>query len=54
MFRIIIAILVILITASIAEPLAKAYGEAVSNTVLIVIVIFWVSIFTYQYFNRNK
>ena len=39
MFRIFLVILVILISGSIAEPLAKAYGDTVGNTVLVIIII---------------
>ena len=54
MFRIFLVILVILISGSIAEPLAKAYGDTVGNTVLGIIIIFWISVFIYQYLNNNK
>ena len=54
MLRIFSATLVILITGSISIPLGEAYGETVGNTVLIVIIIFWISVFIYQYSKKDK
>ena len=54
MLKIFSAILVILITGSISVPLSEAYGETMGNTVLIVIIIFWILFFAYQYSKKDK
>ena len=54
MIRIFGAILVILITGSIAVSLGDAYGENVGNTALVLIIVFWISVFIYQYSKKDK
>ena len=54
MMKIFGAILVILISGSIAVTIGDAYGETVGNTVLIFIIVFWISVFIYQYSKKDK